>query len=375
MKAHTSWTLWQIMTPKQTAPIWATTRQPLTRVLHIVEDPRTAFWFFRSLHKQAQAQCSLTSISHIQQAAEKLHSQHFDAIFIHIGSHTHQHIGDINRLKEWAEHAALVAILHTDDEPSKGHNSNLKSAGHPHSTQQKHSDSQQVDQLLEAGIDDYIKAQDINTPLLPRLVSYAVERKQAHIRLAAMSQQDTITRLATRVEFVHALDAQLITAYGSVRNTAVLIIDLDQFKSINDDRGHTTGDKLLRAVANRLKKSLRQSDAIARLGGDEFAVMLTDMPNIESIQRVASNLLESLNQVFTIGADTLFTTASIGISLLSQKNETSEALLKHANMAMASAKQQGGNRYAFFTRNLQVAASLRVSLETELSKAIANKEF
>ena len=354
MKAHTSWTLWQIMNSKHPSYSRPLGQQRLVRVLHIVENPRTAFWFFRSLHKQTEAQCTLTSIGDTQQAADKLHHQHFDAVFVHIGAQLACHLADIALLKHWASHAAIVAIVHDTDEYT-----------HP----------QYIDALLEAGIDDYIKAEDINTPLLPRLVTYTVERKKANLRLAAITQQDSTTGLTNRSEFLRLCEAQLANHYAPSRNTAILLIDLDQFKNINDTQGHSTGDKFLHHVAARLKKSIRQSDTIARLGGDEFVVMLPDMPDIESIQRIAKNLLDTLSQASNIDGRNLFTTASIGISMLSEKNESCELLLKNADIAMYSAKQQGGNRYAFFTRNLQVAASLRISLETELNKAIANNDF
>lgn len=354
MKAHTSWTLWHTMNSKQPSHSLPTGLQRLLRVLHIVENPRTAFWFFRSLHKQAEAQCTLTSINDIQQAAEKLHHQHFDAVFIHMGAKLNSHLADIALLKQWGSQVTIVAILHDTDEYT-----------HP----------QHIDALIEAGVDDYIKAEDINTPLLPRLVTYAVERKQANLRLAAVTQQDSITGLANRSEFLRLCQAQLANQYDPSRSTAMLLIDLDEFKNINDTQGHSTGDKFLLHVAARLKKSLRQSDTIARLGGDEFVVMLPSMPDIDSIQRIARNLLDTLSQASNIDGCHLTTTASIGISMLSDKNESCELLLKNADIAMYSAKQQGGNRYAFFTRNLQVAASLRISLETELNKAIANDDF
>jgi diguanylate cyclase (GGDEF)-like protein len=354
MKAHTSWTLWQIMNSKQSSFSRPMGFQRLLRVLHIVENPRTAFWFFRSLHKQAEAQCSLTSISSIQQAADQLHHQHYDAVFIHVGAKLAGHLADIALLKHWGKQATLIAILHDTDE---------------------YSDPQPLDAFIEAGIDDYIKAEDINTPLLPRLVSYAVERKQANQRLAAVTQQDSTTGLANRAEFLRLCEAQLNSQYGTARSTAILLIDLDQFKNINDSQGHSAGDKFLHQVAARLKRSIRQSDTIARLGGDEFVVMLPDMPDIESIQRIAQNLLNVLSQASTIDGRHLCTTASIGISMLSNKSESCELLLKNADIAMYSAKQQGGNRFAFFTRNLQVAASLRISLETELNRAIANDDF
>lgn len=340
------------MDSKKSLP--ASSLQPMFSVLHIVESPRTAFWFFRSLHKQTENQCALTSISSLEQAHERLNVERYDAIFIHIHPENPPHQADIALLKAWAHSSAIVAIVHTEaDSPIAQHDINT---------------------LLEMGIDDYIPAQEVNTPLLPRLVAYAIERKQASIRLATMSQKDAVTGLTNRAEFMRLLSKELKASIDSDNITAVLLIDLDQFKDLNDSQGHSTGDQLLKHIAERLQHAMRQSDTIARLGGDEFVVMLKRMPNQEAVERVAKHLVKELAHVVELGKCHVFTTASIGIGI-DQGRSTSESLLRHAEIAMYSAKQHGGNRYAFFTRKLQVAASLKVSLEEELNRAIAQNEF
>lgn len=343
------------------SPDWSAEPNQLLKVLHVVSSPRNAFWFFKSLHEQAEAQFSLTTISNIQQAAEPLAQQHFDAVFLHT-HHTdsEKNLADITLIQQWTDHAAIVAIIHK---------------AHVHQDHVQEAQQSEINTMLQAGIDDYILASDITTPLLPRLVSYVVERKQSNLRLAAVTGQDSITHLPNRDAFMRELQQQLSLPLSAASTTAVLMIDLDQFKNINDTHGHTLGDQLLRSVATRLKNAMRQSDVISRIGGDEFLILLRDMPNIETIKRIARNLLDTIAQAVNFDSKTLFTTASIGIATRATVKDDAEALLKHADIAMYCAKQQGGNRYTFFTRDQQVAASLRTSLESELHKAIEQKNF
>ena len=319
-------------------------------VLHIVDEPSTAFWFFKSLHEQAETQFTLTSIHGIAQAVSRLEQEDYDAVFIHLKCDHDYNLEDIAQIKGKTAEIAIVAIVHSFQQ-------------------------QYIDLLFKAGVDDYIRSSDITTPLLPRLVSYAVERKKSNLRLSTISTQDSVTGLANREFFISELQQHINHPLRPHAITAVMLLDLDQFKYINDAHGHSLGDHLLCNVADRLKGAMRQTDVIARVGGDEFLILLPDMPNHDSIKRIAKNLLDVLAQAVNFQGKAVFTTASIGIATRDTEKEDVETLLKHADIAMYAAKQQGGNRYTFFTRDQQVAASLRTSLEAELHKAIEQEDF
>ncbi|MDZ7923182.1 MAG: bifunctional diguanylate cyclase/phosphodiesterase [Marinagarivorans sp.] len=346
------------LTPRLTATIF--------NVLHIIEQPRTAFVFFKSLHGQSDTHFNLTSVNNPQEAKCYLANQHYDALFLHFNADNAANVAEIKSLTQTTQPITLIAIVHnlSDD---------------------------QISQLLDAGIDDYIKATDVATPLLPRMIHYAVERKKNHVQLQAISQLDPLTGLVNYHAFLHKLQQQINsvqqTIYAQTINTpmsntqaaqcltAVLLINLDQFKTINETKSHGLGDKYLQEIAERLQQAMRQSDEIARLGGDEFLILLKDMPNNDSITRVANHVLSTLAQSVIIEGYTLFTTASIGIAVQSATTKEAEALIKEADIAMDFAKQQGGNRAQFFTRDQAVATSLRKSLENELIKAIENEDF
>lgn len=345
------------------SPHWHAQARPHFYVVHIVSNPRTAFWFFRSLHKQHQALFTLTTLSTLAQANAHLQHQHADVVFLHLEPATAYSTADIAMVKQWSSAITVIAVL-----------PNIEPLAEPH-TLDATTNTLQANTPFEEAIDDYLNASDITTSLLPRLVSYAVERKQSHLRLQNISQLDALTGLINHSQFIYLLQQQLLTPLSTHHLAAVFFLDLDHFKQVNETHGHTTGDKFLRYVAKRLKHAMRQSDVIARIGGDEFLILLRDMPNLESIERVANNLLDTLAQAVHIDGTTLFATASIGVAIHNRKDQDAEALLKHADVAMHSAKQQGGNRFAFFTRDQQVTVSLRASLEIELHKAIRDDDF
>ncbi len=319
-------------------------------VLHIIDQPRTAFVFFKSLQGQSDTHFNLTSVNNPQEATRYLTNQHYDTLFIHVNADTTVDTASIKNITQTTLAITVIAIVH---DLSDG----------------------QISQLLNAGIDDYIKETDVSTPLLPRMIQYAVERKKNHVQLQAISQIDPLTGLANYHQFLQTLQQHIHKPTTTPAITAVLLINLDQFRNINETKGHGLGDKFLQETAERLKQATRQSDVIARLGGDEFLILLKEMPTHESVTRVANHVLAALAQSVTIDGYTLFATASIGIAVQSPATKDAEALIKEADIAMDYAKQQGGNRAQFFTRDQAVATSLRKSLENELIKAIEDEDF
>ncbi len=156
---------------------------------------------------------------------------------------------------------------------------------------------------------------------------------------------------------------------------AVLFMDLDHFKAINDTLGHSVADLLLKVIGERLTSCVREGDTIARLGGDEFALILTDLTQAAGVGHLAQKILDSLTVPFEIDGHELFVSASIGISLYPNDGKNAEVLLKNADTAMYLAKQQGRNRYQHYSPALGAKASTRLSLENNLRCALARDEF
>ncbi|NKC11727.1 MAG: EAL domain-containing protein [Gammaproteobacteria bacterium] len=186
---------------------------------------------------------------------------------------------------------------------------------------------------------------------------------------------DALTGLHNRRLFLDRLQQAVDAAARKGRRVCLLYLDLDHFKRINDTLGHDVGDQLIRAVAERLKQSVRNNDTVARLGGDEFSILLEEIHGMEAVHAVCNKLLGALRAPIAIRGRMLNTTTSIGIALSSGGHEDATTLLKNADMALYKAKQSARDTYRFFTDELNREVSQRVILEAQLRQAIANGEL
>jgi diguanylate cyclase (GGDEF)-like protein/PAS domain S-box-containing protein len=202
-------------------------------------------------------------------------------------------------------------------------------------------------------------------------------RKEAEEKLVHDAFHDSLTGLPNRASLLDGLGRRLRSSkrYGEEGAFAILFIDLDNFKVVNDSLGHSTGDVLLVAVAERLRASLRPRDTIARLGGDEFTVLISEVSGTEEAEQVADRLLEELQEPFPIGGYELFTTASVGIVVGDRDYEKPEDLLRDADTAMYRAKDLGRSRKGVFERTMHSRAVALFELETELRRAMEREEF
>ncbi|WP_018130883.1 bifunctional diguanylate cyclase/phosphodiesterase [Effusibacillus pohliae] len=201
------------------------------------------------------------------------------------------------------------------------------------------------------------------------------ERKRYEEQIRHQAYHDTLTGLPNRALFSKYLEETLAKANRDGRLVALMFLDLDRFKTINDTLGHTVGDKLLCAVAERLQHCVGEPNFVARLAGDEFTVLLPGINRAEEAVAVARNVLDALNQPFRIQESELFVTASIGISVYPSDGTTGELLIKHADAAMYRAKEQGSNHYQIFTPGMKEQAFRRLQLENAIRKALERGEF
>jgi diguanylate cyclase (GGDEF)-like protein/PAS domain S-box-containing protein len=200
-------------------------------------------------------------------------------------------------------------------------------------------------------------------------------KKRYSEQLDHLAHHDILTALPNRLLLADRLTQSIAEAHRRQESLAILFLDLDHFKLVNDTLGHSTGDALLKLVANRLTKSLREVDTIARTGGDEFTVTASGVGSPEDAARVAQRVLDALAEPFWLENRELFVSASIGVSLFPQDGSDAETLVKNADAAMYLAKEQGRNNYQFFTRDLQAAALERMMLESNLRRALDRDEF
>ncbi|MGE8476861.1 Membrane-bound lytic murein transglycosylase F [Pseudomonas fluorescens] len=199
--------------------------------------------------------------------------------------------------------------------------------------------------------------------------------KHAQAKLDYQAHHDPLTGLPNRALFENRLHAALQCSQVSNRQGAVLFLDLDRFKHINDSLGHPVGDLLLKGIAQRLKEQVRDVDTVARLGGDEFIILLPGLHKPSDASAIANKLLACFSAPFQAGEHEFFTSASIGISLYPQDGSDVASLIRNADAAMYRSKAKGRNRVEAYTRDLTAQASVRVALENELRRAIDRNEL
>jgi diguanylate cyclase (GGDEF)-like protein/PAS domain S-box-containing protein len=201
------------------------------------------------------------------------------------------------------------------------------------------------------------------------------ERKAAKERISHLAHHDALTGLFNRYNLENRLSQAKLLARREDEKLAVMFIDMDRFKAVNDTLGHPVGDLLLIEVAQRLRACVRESDIVARLGGDEFVVVLTGLLIATDAAPVAEKILQALGQPYRIDQHALHTTPSIGISLFPDDGIDAATLMKNADTAMYHAKEQGRNNVQYFTAALNAAAGERLELEHELRAALVEKQF
>jgi diguanylate cyclase (GGDEF)-like protein/PAS domain S-box-containing protein len=201
------------------------------------------------------------------------------------------------------------------------------------------------------------------------------EKRRAEELITYQAYHDILTDLPNRALFHDRLELALAHAQRKKQQLALMFVDLDRFKIINDSLGHLKGDELLRQVAARLKSCIRKADTLARLGGDEFVVLLPELDESAHAALVAEKILDALNAVFFIQESELHISASIGISVYPADGETCDDLVRHADMAMYAVKADGKNGYGFYDRSLLDAAHDKVILEQELRRALQRGEL
>ncbi|MFK0269988.1 EAL domain-containing protein [Pseudomonas asiatica] len=199
--------------------------------------------------------------------------------------------------------------------------------------------------------------------------------KHAQAKLDYQAHHDPLTGLPNRALFENRLQAALTCSQVSNRKGAVLFLDLDRFKHINDSLGHPVGDLLLKGIAQRLKEQVRDVDTVARLGGDEFIILLPGLHKPSDASAIANKLLACFNAPFQAGEHEFFTSASIGISLYPQDGTDVSTLIRNADAAMYRSKAKGRNRVEAYTLDLTAQASERIALEHELRRAIERNEL
>jgi diguanylate cyclase (GGDEF)-like protein/PAS domain S-box-containing protein len=211
-----------------------------------------------------------------------------------------------------------------------------------------------------------------------RIVGVAMDltdRKIAEQRIAHMAHHDALTGLPNRVLLRDRIQQAIAHAHRNQSQLAVLFIDLDRFKTINDSLGHQLGDRLLQSVASRILACVREGDTVSRVGGDEFVIVIPEIESTGDASAVSGKILEVLSNVFHLHGNDLHVAASIGISLYPSDGADAETLMRNADTAMYHAKDSGRANFQYFTQHMNVAAQQRLTLENALRRALEAREF
>jgi len=201
------------------------------------------------------------------------------------------------------------------------------------------------------------------------------DRKYSEERVFQLAHYDTLTGLPNRVLFMDRLHQDISKAQRHEHSLTLVFLDLDRFKEVNDALGHDAGDQLLKEAAQRLKGCVRASDTVARLGGDEFTIILNNLSDSASLEQIAQNILNQLAEPFHLGEEMIYLSTSIGITIYPDDATDVDVLLKNADQAMYAAKDEGRNRYNYFTASMQQAAQLRMRVASDLRLALSANEL
>lgn len=201
------------------------------------------------------------------------------------------------------------------------------------------------------------------------------ERKRAEEIISFQAYHDQLTQLPNRLLFKDRLELAIAQAQRRGGSLAVMFVDIDRFKLINDTYGHAAGDTLLRGISSRLSATLRRGDTLARLGGDEFTVLLPDIAGPEDAEVIAKKILVALEQPFALPDGSFRATASVGISIFPRDGQTAESLTQHADIAMYQVKRSGKNGFRFFAPELNTHHQGRITIENDLRVALERNQF
>ncbi|MEW6219097.1 MAG: EAL domain-containing protein [Thermodesulfobacteriota bacterium] len=308
--------------------------------------------------------CDLTWLADFDQAREAIARQEHDLYLLGYRSGKGQGLDLLDLVHKQGSPAPVILLADTDDQVT-------------------------ARRAIEAGAADCLVKDQLDLPLLGRAIRYAMERKQAEAQILSMAYYDGLTGLPNRTLFRDRLQAALAQARRYRRTAAVLLLDIDNFKRINDTLGHGVGDQLVQETGGRLRECLRGSDTlarlgqegeettVARLGGDEFIILLTELRDVHDAARVAQRMRDAIALPFRINGHELFVSASIGIACYPQDEgcDTVDGILKNADTAMYHAKELGKNNYQFYKESMNSSAMQRLVLESQLRWALEREEL
>jgi len=316
----------------------------------LVEDDSDDADFLRLSLSQHDREVSVTHTGLISDAVTALDTDRFDVVLLDLNLPDGRGAECVQKIQEAAPIVPIVVLS-------------------------GHGDEDYAVEILNRGVQDYLVKWEGDGRTILRAIRYAIERKRAEVKLNYLARYDSLTNIPNRQYLRDQLGQATTRAVRRGRTMALLVLDLDRFKMVNETLGHEAGDALLREVVQRLASSIRDGDELARLGGDEFAVLLEDVEGPLEVEAVARSVAGSFQEAFSVGGRQVSVTASIGVTVCPADGTDPVALLNNADIAMYRAKEQGRNTVKFFAPSMHEEILSYHRLETDLKEAIAREQF
>ena len=305
----------------------------------LIEDNRADASLIQEMLAAAGAELSLDVADRLSAGLERLEEDGFDVVLLDLDLPNSQGLETLARVRAAAPETAIVVTTKLDD------------------------DCTAIETMRE-GAQDYLIKGQMDGNLLVRSMCYAIERKRAEETIRHLAYHDGVTGLPNRALFDDRFDKALAHAQRDRRKLALLLIDLDNFKEVNDTLGHKMGDRVLRELGQRLNAALRNTDTVARWGGDEF-IILAEIEHLRSATNVARTAMEVFAELLVLDGHEVQVKASIGTAVYPLDGSDADTLLRNADLAMYSAKEEGGGKYRNYNDTPQKDGSARGAKEGE----------
>ena len=300
------------------------------RILHIEDDPQDAFIFARLINEQSPREFDICHESTLESGIGRLENASFDLIVLDINLPRSSGTRSIESIHHKTTEIPIICISGCTDDNT-------------------------AFEMIRAGAQDYIKKQEMSPEHIARVVKFSIFRKATEKRLNRLAQYDPLTKLPNRRLFEDRFEHAFASAKRNKTSLALMFLDLDQFKEINDTLGHGVGDELLAFVAERLLACVRDADTVARIGGDEFIVLLEGDFNQHGVVTVAEKILHTIAEPIHISGNLIETSVSIGVALYPDSVSSTSTLISRADKAMYMAKSRGKNGFVIYSHENQCA--------------------